>query len=60
MGYYKNIEGAVCPQWADFDVFLKDMGPCESDQVMRKVHRNMPYQPGNVVWTKIKTARKGL
>lgn len=47
----------VCPRWGDFEAFLNDMGPKKPGAILRRTNKDRPYEPGNVEWTQIKTAR---
>lgn len=42
---------AVCPQWKDFTVFLRDVGACPGPEwTLDRERNNEGYKPDNVRW----------
>lgn len=50
---YKNYGGrgiSVCPEWEDFAVFMKDMGPCPDGESIDRIDVNAGYSARNCMW----------
>ena len=43
-----------CPQWEDFDVFLRDMGERPQDTSLDRIDPYGNYEPGNCRWATAK------
>lgn len=52
-GEYKNkcYEGVlICPEWKDFNVFLKDMGECPEGYSLDRLDNELGYYKDNCRW----------
>lgn len=58
---YKHYGGrgiAVCPEWDDYAVFLRDMGERPLGRSLDRINNDMGYKPGNCRWaTKLEQMR---
>lgn len=48
--YYWASGVRVCPEWDDFETFLKDMGLRPQGMTIERVDNAKGYEPGNCVW----------
>lgn len=54
---YHNYGGrgiTVCDEWADYDVFFKDMGECPEGLTLERIDVNSGYHPDNCRWATAK------
>lgn len=49
--YYGAVGIKVCERWHTFDLFLEDMGQCDtSDLTLDRIDNSRGYEPGNCRW----------
>lgn len=49
--YYKGI--TCCERWANFELFLADMGECPAAHTLDRINGRLGYEPGNCRWATI-------
>ena len=42
--------GSICERWLTFTNFLEDMGKCPEGGRLKRLSKERPYEPGNVIW----------